>query len=213
MPKKILCYGDSNTWGYMPGTGERYPDDVRWTGVVSKLLKDDFVILEDGISGRTTCFDKGWGDCKNGRTGLGYALLSNYPLDGVVIMLGSNDIAEKDAAYASFGCDELIRIIQNANNYFRVESPIFVNEPKILLVAPPLLHEDIDKSSVIQMHGKYQESLKFKELYQNVAKNRNVEFLDAAQYTKASPIDCLHLDGKSHHNLGEAIANKLKEMF
>lgn len=180
---------------------------------LQSILKDEFTIIENGIIGRTTCFDKGWGECKNGKTGLGYALLANYPLDGVVLMLGTNDLAEKDAIYAAQGCDELIRIIQNANNYFRVDSPVFENQPKLLLVIPPTLHPNIDNSSVISFHGKYKESLKFKEYYQDVAKKRSVEILNAGDYAKASEIDCLHLDSYSHKQLANAIATKLKEMF
>ena len=213
MSKRILCFGDSNTWGYIPGTGKRYSEEIRWPMVLQNILKDEFTIIEDGINGRTTCFDKGWGECKNGKTGLGYALLANYPLDGVVLMLGTNDLAEKNAIYAAQGCDELIRIIQNANNYFRVDSPIFENQPKILLVIPPALHPSIDNSPVISFHGKYKESLKFKEYYQDVAKKRNVGILNASDYAKASEIDYLHLDSNSHKQLANAIATKLKEMF
>ena len=53
--KNILCYGDSNTWGYIPGTGGRYPRDIRWTGRMAKALGEDYYVLEAGLSGRTQC--------------------------------------------------------------------------------------------------------------------------------------------------------------
>ena len=212
--KRILCYGDSNTWGLIGGSGKRHPDDVRWTGVCQKILGEEFTIIENGIVGRTTCFENGWGDCKDGRLGLGYAILSSYPLDGVVIMLGSNDLTEKDAAHAATGCDELIRIIQNANTYFRVDSPVFYHEPKILLIAPPTLGKDVDESPFAFFHGLYEESLKLAPLYENVAKKRGIDFLDASLITNdRSPIDKLHLEAEGHRKLGEAIATKLAEMF
>jgi lysophospholipase L1-like esterase len=34
--RTILCYGDSNTWGYEPATGNRFPEDVRWPGVLAE---------------------------------------------------------------------------------------------------------------------------------------------------------------------------------
>ena len=34
----VLCYGDSNTYGYIPCSGMRYPKDVRWTGRLQVLL-------------------------------------------------------------------------------------------------------------------------------------------------------------------------------
>ena len=51
---RILCYGDSNTWGYIPLTEKRYPPEVRWTGRLQRLLGPDYQVLEDGLSGRTT---------------------------------------------------------------------------------------------------------------------------------------------------------------
>ena len=56
--KKILCYGDSNTWGLIPGTQNRFPQNVRWTGLLQEKLKTkDIQILEEGLCGRTTIFE------------------------------------------------------------------------------------------------------------------------------------------------------------
>ena len=53
----ILCYGDSNTYGYNPVNGLRYPKDVRWTGVLQKLLGEQYAVIEEGCNGRTTVFE------------------------------------------------------------------------------------------------------------------------------------------------------------
>ena len=47
----ILCYGDSNTYGYNPVNGLRYPKDVRWTGVLQKLLGEQYAVIEEGCNG------------------------------------------------------------------------------------------------------------------------------------------------------------------
>ena len=52
--KHILCFGDSNTWGYSPQDGSRFPIDVRWTGVLQKTLGSNYRIIEEGLNGRTT---------------------------------------------------------------------------------------------------------------------------------------------------------------
>ena len=58
MRKTILCYGDSNTFGYVPaGGGKWYPEDVRWTGVLQDDLGDAYRVIEEGCSGRTTDID------------------------------------------------------------------------------------------------------------------------------------------------------------
>ena len=58
MVKRILCFGDSNTYGYIPGgNGRRYGPDVRWTGLLSAWLKPECLIIEEGLPGRTTVFE------------------------------------------------------------------------------------------------------------------------------------------------------------
>lgn len=90
----ILCYGDSNTYGYNPVNGLRYPKDVRWTGVLQKLLGEQYAVIEEGCNGRTTVFEdiaEPW------KAGLGYlkpCLNTHKPIDFVIMMLGSNDLKE-----------------------------------------------------------------------------------------------------------------------
>ena len=88
--KRILCFGDSNTWGLIPGTKERYPGEVRWTGLVQNKL-DDTKIIEEGLCGRTTVFEDEIRPFRKGVDTLPLILESASPLDGVIIMLGTND--------------------------------------------------------------------------------------------------------------------------
>ena len=37
--KRILCFGDSNTWGLIPGTDKRFADGVRWTSIIRNDLE------------------------------------------------------------------------------------------------------------------------------------------------------------------------------
>lgn len=212
--KQILCYGDSNTWGFVPGTGMRQPEDVRWTGVCQRLLGDGYRIIENGLNGRTTVLDDRYNDYLNGKKSLGYALISQKPLDLVVLMLGSNDLKYVTALSAATGADELVRMLLNANGIYRTSQPIFPNGPKVLLVAPPLIAPEIttlfpDSS----LAGGAEESKHFARRYANVAKNRGVHFLDSALYTEPSLKDCVHITAESHARLGEAIAQKIKEIF
>lgn len=212
MKKKILCYGDSNTWGYMPGTGNRYPDDVRWTKLVQKELGDDYEIIESGISGRTTVFDKGWNEYLNGKKGLGYALHTHYPLDGVVVMLGGNDLVEHTAESSKNGIDEIVRMLINANEVFRGTCRMLNEGFKVLLVIPPH-HPEIATKGVMAYRVLAEKRPKITEYYKEVAKNRGVDCLDATSIAEVSDIDCLHLSEKGHKQLADAITNKLKEMY
>ena len=90
--RSILFYGDSNTWGYDPRDGSRYPYEKRWTSVCAAALGSGFCCIPAGMNGRTTVFDNPLKGCRNGLDGLDYALQSHKPLDLVTVMLGTNDL-------------------------------------------------------------------------------------------------------------------------
>jgi len=79
--KRILCYGDSNTWGYTPGTGCRFDEDTRWTGLVQRRFDNTLRIIEGGLNGRTTSFSDPFLDYLNGRHGLAYSMVTSKPID------------------------------------------------------------------------------------------------------------------------------------
>lgn len=69
MKKRILCYGDSNTWGYDAFTDGRFPDEVRWTGQLASFLGQEYTVIEEGLCGRTTVFED---PLNEGMSGLSY---------------------------------------------------------------------------------------------------------------------------------------------
>lgn len=212
--KRILCFGDSLTWGYIPGSGDRFDEDTRWTSVCQKILGEDYLIIEDGLCGRTTCYDTGRNPYQNGREGLGYALLSQKPLDLVVIFLGTNDLEFVNAPGVATGMDELVRLVINSSYVYRTDSPIFNDKPRVLLIAPPYFHEDIDLimgDTVVT--GKSEEIKKLAALYQKVADKFGAYMIDVSPFAKASPIDCIHIDGDSQKSIGRAIAEKIKQIL
>ncbi len=100
--KTVLCYGDSNTWGSDPETGERFAPDVRWPGVLRRSLGEGYWVIEEGLGGRTTVRDDPIeGAHKNGRAYLRACLESHKPIDLMTIMLGTNDLKARFAASAS----------------------------------------------------------------------------------------------------------------
>lgn len=213
--KRILCYGDSNTWGHIPADGQRYPEDVRWTGVMAKLLGSGYTVIENGLNGRTTSFDDYYVDYRNGRTGLGYALCTHAPLDMIIVSLGTNDLKYTDAIGSYKGLEELLRLIEHADAcYPAAACKIFPDGAKVLVVSPIHLHPNISslrpESSI---RDKYEESLKFSAYYEQLARTHGAEFLDAANYAVPSAKDCVHMDPSSHMMLGKAIAEKVKAIY
>lgn len=210
--KRILCYGDSNTWGYIPGTGARHEPDVRWTGVAQRMLGDGYVLLEEGMNGRTTAYDNPLNYVRNGSTYLLPCLLSQKPLDLVVLMLGTNDLRWTNAQGAADGARALIKQIR-LYNHLEDSSAIFTGEPRILLVSPIRLHPILKERDNPFEKQFPEESERFPALFEAVAKETGVDFLDAALYAEPSPIDGVHMDAASHASLAKAMADKIRSLL
>lgn len=209
--KTILCYGDSNTYGYNPSNGFRYPENIRWTGRLGAALGDGYRVIEEGCNGRTTVFDdpmEGW------KNGLGYlkpCLNSHKPVDIVIMMLGSNDLKETFHAKAeeiADGAAELIKVILD----FTKEKQGFI--PEIILVSPPEIGEDISSSpfSCSFSESAIRRSKELSPCYRKVAKEYGCTFLDAAEYIKPSKEDSLHLSLEGHAKLAEELYKLIKNI-
>ena len=209
--KTVLCYGDSNTYGFDPRTGFRYPADVRWTGRLAALLGDEYHVVEEGCNGRTTIFDdplEGW---KNGLDYLKPCLNSHKPVDIVIMMLGSNDLKEifhaspaEIADGAGVLVDTIIRFTKEKQDYV----------PKIILVSPPEIGEGITHSG---FYGSFYEnaidrSRQFPVEYKRIADKYNCIFFDAAAHIKPSETDSLHLDPEGHRGLAESLYEVVKTL-
>ncbi len=92
--KTILCYGDSNTYGYDPVSGGRFDHNIRWPGVLRNDLGDGWWVIEEGCGGRTTVWEDPIERHKDGSAYLPACLHSHGPLDLIVIMLGTNDLKQ-----------------------------------------------------------------------------------------------------------------------
>jgi lysophospholipase L1-like esterase len=222
--KRILCFGDSNTWGYTPGTGERYGAKTRWTGVSQQILGDRYCIVEAGLSGRTTVFDDPYDNYMNGAAALGYALLEASPVDLVVIMLGTNDLKHTNAVGSARGIGSLISSIRSITS--RVPSACYLagetnfadlqKTVEILVVSPIHVHPEITKlnpQTVFESEKRHEKSLEFADAFRRIAAAANACFFDAATVAKPSDIDGIHMMPEAHRALGEAIAEKIKEIF
>lgn len=211
---KVLCYGDSNTWGFTPGSGVRFEKDSRWPALMQKELGNRYEVVEDGIIGRTTIYDDPVNPYRNGLTGLGYSLQTHCPIDLVVLCLGTNDLQFTNLAGVIRGIKELLRTLKNANAIFTGSTVLFRTEPKILLVAPPALHDDHDKMRPdTAMCGRVEDSRRFGEVFRQIAPAYGAAFVDAAEVAQASAVDCIHMDADSHRRLSALVAAEVRRIM
>ncbi len=204
--KTILCFGDSNTYGYIPGSGKRYSIQTRWPRLLANLLGGEYDVVEEGLSGRTTAFRD---LIEPGRCGLDTILpcvMSHEPLDVIVLMLGTNDTKSRfhvTAQEIGYGMEELIMKI---GGYYHYREGV----PEILLVSPVPLG---DMSDAVEFNeASRQKSLLLANIYRQIADTFHCHFLDAGAVTGELGCDGIHLTPRGHAALAQAMAEKIRSI-
>lgn len=198
--KRILCYGDSNTWAHNVETDGRFGPDVRWTGVLQSVLGREYIVIEEGLGGRTTVRDDPYEPHRNGRTYLIPCLLSHAPLDLIIMMLGTNDLKNRFGVSAK----DIGRGISLLCDDIQATSGEAVD---ILIVAPAPLSEQIDPEDMFG--GGIATSKKLGAAYQLVAETKGVDFFDAATVVTLVGGDGIHLSAENHGALGHALGQRV----
>ena len=203
--KTVLCYGDSNTYGYMPGTGNRYPKEQRWTGVLEKLLGSDYEIVEEGLNGRTMAFPRPGAPWKNGLDTIKPLIVSHKPVDILVIMLGTNDCGT-DVEASLDDLKEAARSLVRAAKEVSLDYQGFI--PKILLAAPAPISPEFRSSPFSDKldEESVKKSCQIARLQQEVAEEEGLLFMDAGKFVKVAEPDSEHLTKEGHEILGKEIA-------
>src|SRR5260221_1661566 len=132
---RILCYGDSNTWGRDPhGKGIRYPVNVRWTGLLQDALGNNYWIIEEGLGGRTTALDQDNKEDMNGLRYLKPCLETHNPVDFVILMLGTNDFKEQLHQSSQDIANNISKLLDLIKKYGWNNEK---KSPEIILLSPP----------------------------------------------------------------------------
>lgn len=216
--RRIICFGDSNTYGANPEWAPDRPDisnrqEARWTRVLQKLLgTEEYEIIEEGLNGRTTVYrDPAWPFCE-GRTYFPPCILSHSPVDLVIVMLGTNDMKVINAPAPEPSAIAMSEFLKTAMNPFLYE---FCPVPKFLLISPVLVGDNLEKSF---MYGQFDENSRkisrmLPDIYEGIAKRFGCEFMRASDFAKASETDSIHMDAENHRRLAEAICEKVRQIF
>ncbi|GAA4649722.1 SGNH/GDSL hydrolase family protein [Kistimonas scapharcae] len=207
--KTILCYGDSITWGYIPGTAARYPLQLRWPSVLQATLGTDYHVIAEGLTGRYTVHEDPFRVGRNGAALLQPILETHAPIDLLILFLGTNDVLhnpELTAYDAAQGVACLTHIAQ------RSQTGPAGAAPKIMIISPPRIHT-LSHELLQQCHGDITQSESFDKHFRAVATQHQCAFLDAAACVEPSPLDGVHLDEHAQAALGSAIANRVGSIF
>ena len=200
--KKILCYGDSNTFGYNQKTSKRFKEDERWSGILKNNFKNYFEIIEAGLNNRT-------GFTENS-AGVEYCAIKHFPdffenlkdIKLVILSIGINDL----------------QIFYNVckltyqNGLKKLISQIKEKGIDVILICPPVLDERIlngyfreffDKNSI-------EKSKELPRIYKKIAKEFNCGYFDFNLITKTSDFDGLHYDKEAHRQIAKEFGDYLR---
>ncbi len=196
--KRILCFGDSNTWGANPITDDRFELKERWTGILQKLLGNNYEVIEEGYGGRTTDLNDPSDVYRNGYTYFLPCISSHLPLDCIIITLGTNDLKVKfnrTAEEISLGIERLIKTIKPRCDEYELSLP------KIIIVSPAFVNENVVTKRYNDFEGSEKKSQDLGKFYKEVAERNDCEFIDLSHHIKSSEIDGVHLDKDSHEKI------------
>ncbi|MCM8532648.1 MAG: SGNH/GDSL hydrolase family protein [Lentisphaeraceae bacterium] len=206
--KNYLCFGDSNTWGFIPATDfERYSYEQRICGHLQQGLGSEVRVIEEALNGRMTGWDDPLNTDKNATKQFPFILDSHRPLDLVSIMLGINDMKHymnKTALDSAMAVSVLIDQVKAG------ACGVDGNCPEIIVIAPPVYIEAEQPFGHI-FDGAVEKSKGFAEAYKEVAESYGVHFLDAGKYA-VPPVsgDGVHIDEQGTKAIGEALVKYIE---
>ena len=203
--KTVLCYGDSNTYGYNPelGRGSRYSKDKRWPSLLQNLLGDDYEVIPEGLNGRTTGYDRPGFPWKNGVSALPAIMGSHKPIDYLVFMLGTNDCNIEMCLSSRDIASGMETLVLTAREMSLIQQERI---PQIVVIAPSPILEDygsspfadeIDLSSV-------RKSREIVRLYRDICDKYECLFIDGST-AEVSKIDSEHLTEQGHRDIAELV--------
>lgn len=202
-PRRILCFGDSLTWGSDVPRESRHGEEARWPCVMGRALGEGYRIIEEGQGGRTSVFDDPDSPVdKNGARALPVLLSTHQPLDLVIIMLGANDLKATvcgDPVRTAAGIETLVGLVRTHPWYGSFPAP------EILVVSPPHF-VPLDSGAPLRMGRVVERSWELAPLYRELAARLGCFYFDAAGVARPTGLDGVHLDAEATVAIGTALA-------
>lgn len=216
--KQILCFGDSNTWGYDGESRKRLPWGKRWTSLLqekfdsekpSALTKKAVTarIIEEGLCGRTTIFEDPLREGRRGTALLPTLLETHEGIDAVILMLGTNDCKTVFGASAEVIGMGITRLLEQIQRY--------APKARVLLISPIYLGEKVWQEGFDQEFSpdSVKVSKELEKVYQRIAREKQVEFLPAAAYVSYCVADQEHMNAQGHQIFASVVYEKLSKML
>ncbi len=197
---ELVCFGDSNTYGFNPRNGKRYDENTRWSGILKEKLKEKIRVIEAGCNNRTCYSINPESEELTGILALPKYLSINT--EYLIIAVGLNDLQK---FYSSTdeeireGMTKLIEIAKNTNPNM-----------EIIILAPSKIRKNILNSyfSALFNEDAIEKSAKIPSIYGQIACEKQCRFINLDEFVCACDIDGLHYFEDEHKKIAEIIINK-----
>lgn len=196
MSRRVLCYGDSNTYGYDPRSylGGRYPESIRWTG---RLEEYGWEVCNQGENGRSIP--------QRGRElDLALQTLCRTEADILTIMLGSNDLLQVPRPSAAECAGRMERFLSTL-----LQADGWSGSRKILLIAPP----PMALGSWVSDAETVAASCWLAGCYKEAARRLEIDFVDAGGWGIGLTFDGVHFSETGHLAFAKGIGQTLSALF
>lgn len=190
---RVLCFGDSNTWGYCPKTGKRYEES--WPRLLQTMLPELDVYI-DAVPGRTTCLEGAHQEQINGLQDL-QSRWQRQQFDRVLIMLGTNDLQVRFKS-------SVLEVVERLQRYVQ-----WLGSDRVVLIAPVAIGEIGMFGQLFQ--GAAQKSLQLAGAIESLAAQLGCEFIDANAYVQSNAIDGVHWLPDDHEVFAHVVAKRLAQ--
>ena len=199
--KKIICYGDSNTFGFKTDDFTRYGEDIRWTCLLQKNLGDGYEVINEGMCDRTGFVNNPKGELFSAPKHFPEFIKKSGNIDLLILWIGTNDL--QFLYNISLGSIE-----RGVENWIKLAK---TKAKKILIISPVILNENILKGAFNYQfdNESINKSKNVGKIYKRFADLYNCKFFDINTIVNPSDIDGLHYNSNSHR----IIANNLSEFI
>ena len=202
--KKIICYGDSNTFGFNPKDGSRFDKNTRWTAILQKYLGTEYEVINEGACDRTGFV--------NNPKGFEFSAQRHFPkmiskidnIDILIIALGTNDLQFQysiSVGAIEKGLENLIKLAQTKAENIIIIPPLILSE-KILEGS---FNFQFNKTSIVK-------SRKIGRIYRQISNAYHCNYFDINKFTKPSDVDGLHYNEESHKIIGDNLSNLINKL-
>lgn len=203
--KKIICYGDSNTFGYNTANSSRFDENTRWTALLQKNLGAEYEIINEGMPNRTGFVENPEGILFSSQKHFPDTLSKIDSVHILILAIGTNDLMfhyNIDFDTIEKGLNNLIKTAKEKTNNIIIIPPTIMNEN----VLNGYFSSMFDETSIIK-------SKEAGKIYKRVAKGNNCRYFDINEFAAPSDIDGLHYDEKSHKLIAAKLADYITHNF